>query len=123
MSFKSWDELTELEQASCEFWDMYKAAYGIRPRHVDTSSWKLEQFHEEFKILGAVIEAEEKARIAAEAQAVVVFEKRIADLISSGAADRETALRWIHEAEGSDGDDDYLCFLVGIPYGYIKQIA
>jgi hypothetical protein len=32
------------------------------------------------------------------------------------------ALRWIHEAEGSDGDDEYLCFRAGVPYGYIKSI-
>jgi hypothetical protein len=31
------------------------------------------------------------------------------------------ALRWIHEAEGSDGDDEYLCFRSGVPYGYIKS--
>jgi hypothetical protein len=31
------------------------------------------------------------------------------------------ALRWIHEAEGSDGDEEYLCFLVGLPYGYFRQ--
>jgi hypothetical protein len=36
----------------------------------------------------------------------------------SGAKDREMAMRWIHEAEGSNGDDEYLCFLLGLPYRY-----
>jgi len=30
------------------------------------------------------------------------------------------ALRWIHEAEGSNGDDEFLCYLMGLPYRYFK---
>jgi hypothetical protein len=30
-------------------------------------------------------------------------------------------MRWIHEAEGSNGDDEYLCYLVGLPYGYFRK--
>ena len=40
--FTSWEDMTELEQAQCTFWDMYKDAYGVRPRGVDTSGWTLE---------------------------------------------------------------------------------
>jgi hypothetical protein len=39
-----------------------------------------------------------------------------------GAVDREMAMRWIHEAEGSQGDNEYLCFLNGLPYGYFNLI-
>jgi hypothetical protein len=42
-------------------------------------------------------------------------------LLMSGAKDYQMALRWVHEAEGSDGDDDYLCFLIGLPYGYFGR--
>jgi hypothetical protein len=38
------------------YWDMYKDAYGVRPRGVDTSSWTVEDFEEQFKMLGQVIE-------------------------------------------------------------------
>ena len=41
VDFPSWDELSELEQAQATFWDMYKDAYGVRPRGVDTSGWTL----------------------------------------------------------------------------------
>jgi hypothetical protein len=40
------------------------------------------------------------------------------DLYACGARDREMALRWIHEAEGSNGDDEFLCYLVGLPFRY-----
>ena len=121
--FKSWDELSELEQAQETYWDMYKDAYGVRPRGIDTSSWTVETFLKEFAYLGLVIEREEKARIAAEENAVFSFEKRISDLMFSGAKDRATAMRWIHEAEDTQGDDEYLCYTLGLPYQYFRKVA
>ena len=35
--FKSWEEMTDLEQAQCTYWDMYKDAFGVRPRWIDTT--------------------------------------------------------------------------------------
>ena len=55
--FKSWEEMTALEQAQCVFWDMYKDAHGVRPRGVDTSTWTLEQFEAEFEYLQKTINA------------------------------------------------------------------
>lgn len=118
---RSWEELSLLEQYACQYWDMYKDAHGFRPRGVDTSSWTEEDFRKEFEYLANTIEANYVAEQAAQAEATVRFEQRVADLIVSGARDRETALRWIHDAEGSDGDDEYLCFLVGLPYGYFRK--
>jgi hypothetical protein len=44
-------------------------------------------------------------------------------LMMAGAKTREQALRWVHEAEGSNGDDEYLCYLLGLPYGYFRRAA
>ena len=121
--FKSWDELTELEQAQSTYWDMYKDAYGVRPRGVDTSFWTLEDFEVEFKVLGEVINAEDIARKEAEASATVVFEQRIQSLADAGAKDRATAMRWIHEAEETNGDDEYLAWTLSLPYGYFRKAA
>ena len=121
--FKSWEELTQLEQAQSVYWDMYKDAYGVRPRGIDTSTWTLEQFDAEFEGLGVAIEAEEKVRVAAQQNAVFSFEKRVDDLIFSGANDRATAIRWIHEAEDTNGDDEYLAWTLSLPYGYFRKAA
>ena len=121
--FKSWEELTQLEQAQSVYWDMYKDAYGVRPRGVDTSHWTLEDFDAEFEGLGVAIEAEEKVRNAAQQNAVFSFEKRVDALILSGARDRVTAMRWIHEAEDTQGDDEYLCYTLGLPYMYFRKVA
>jgi hypothetical protein len=119
----SWEELTELEQAQTTFWDMYKDAYGFRPRSIDTSSWTLEQFEDEFVILGQAIEREEIARKASEAKATELFERRVAELISTGAKDSEMAMRWIHEAEETNGDNDFLAWSLGLPYQYFRKAA
>jgi hypothetical protein len=122
-TFKSWEEYSPLEQAAMTYWDMYKDAHGVRPRGIDTSSWTLADFEKEFEYLGRVIDQENTLRLEREEAAQHEFEMRVADLLRSGAKDRQMALRWIHEAEGSNGDDEYLCYLVGLPYRYFAVDA
>jgi len=121
-AFKSWEEMSVLEQYACQFWDMYKDAYGVRPRGIDTTDWTEAQFEAEFVQLGKTIDANYKEQMAQEEVAQHDFEMRVLSLLQTGAKDREMALRWIHEAEGSNGDDEYLCYLLGLPYRYfIKE--
>jgi len=121
--FKSWEEYTPLEQAQCTYWDMYKDAHGIRPRHVDTSSWTLEQFDKEFAELVEVMKANDIAKGIEEAKAIEKFERRCAEMISIGAKDMDMAMLWIHEAEGTNGDNDYLAWTLGLPYQYFRKAA
>ena len=123
-AFKTWEEMSTLEQYACQYWDMYKDAYGVRPRGVDTSAWTEADFEAEFVSLSDTINADYKQQLAQEAVAQHDFEMRVLSLLQTGAKDRGMALRWIHEAEGSNGDAEYLCFLLGLPYRYfIKETA
>ncbi len=119
--FKSWEELSDLEQAQATYWDMYKDAHGVRPRGIDTSTWTLEDFDREFIELGEAINREERERIAAEAEAGKKFEQHVTNTICMGARDRETALRWIMSASEANGDWEYFCFLNGLPYRYFAK--
>ena len=119
--FKTWEEMTVLEQYACTYWDMYKDAYGVRPRGIDTSAWTEEDFEREFFQLSVTIAEEDRIRKESEERAQHDFEMRILSLQQTGAKTREMALRWIHEAEGSNGDDEYLCYLIGLPYGYFRK--
>jgi len=123
VTFKSWEDLTALEQAQETYWDMYKDAYGVRPRGVDTSGWSLEYFEAEFKMLGEEIERENAQQQVDQEKSAHELELRIQNLMMTGAKDRDMAISWIMQAEGADGDFDYLCFLVGVPYGYFKKAA
>jgi len=120
-AFKTWEEMSTLEQYACQYWDMHKDAYGVRPRGIDTSSWTEADFEAEFVILAQTIDANYKEQLIAEEKATIAFEMRVQDLMTSGAKDYAMALRWVHEAEGSNGDEEYLCFLVGLPYGYFRK--
>jgi len=120
--FKSWEEMSTVEQYACQFWDMYKDAYGVRPRGIDTTEWTEEQFEAEFVSLAKTIDENYTEQLAREEVAKHDFEMRMLGLLQTGAKDREMAMRWVHEAEGSNGDDEYLCYLLGLPYRYfIKE--
>jgi len=122
VDFPSWEDMSALEQAQATYWDMYKDAYGVRPRGVDTSGWSLEYFEAEFKMLGEAINQEEIARKASEAQAIVKFEDRVATLMHTGT-DRERVIAWLMDAEGANGDFEYFCFTQGLPYRYFAQLV
>jgi len=117
-------EYTKLELLAGEYSDMYKDTYGFRPRGI-TAGWTEADYEREIDALIPILEAsiaEEKER---ESAAVVCFEKRIVDTIAAGAENRAAAIRWIAAAEnaynGDTLDFEYLCFLVGVPYGYLKK--
>lgn len=120
---QSWEEMSVLEQMQCQYWDMYKDAYGVRPRGIDTTSWTEADFEAEFQMLGKVIEQEDIARKEAEAQATAKFEQHVTNTICMGARDRVTALRWIMDASQAGDDWEYFCFLNGLPYGYFREAA
>ncbi len=122
VDFPSWEDMSALEQAQATYWDMYKDAYGVRPRGVDTSGWSLEYFEAEFKMLGEAINQEEIARKVSEAQAIVKFEDRVAALMHTGT-DRERVIAWLMDAEHANGDFDYFCFTQGLPYSYFRKAA
>ena len=122
-AFKTWEEMTTLEQYACQYWDMHKDAYGVRPRGINTTEWTEADFEAEFVILAQTIDANYKVQLEQEEKATIAFEMRVQELLMSGAKDYAMVLRWIHEAEGSNGDDEYLCFLVGLPYGYFRKQA
>ena len=118
----SWEDMSQLEQAQCIYWDMYKDAYGVRPRGIDTTDWSLEQFEAEFEVLGHVIEQEEIARKKAEAEAIVKFEDKVTNLMHTGT-NRARVIAWLMDSVDANGDAEYACYLFGLPYGYLKEAA
>lgn len=106
--------------------DMHKDAYGIRPHGMDYCDMTEEELNLECDTLHeAVLEsiAEEDS---IQKGAIVRFEKKILELIETGAGDRATAIRWLQEAEEDEqciGDSDYFCYINNLPYKYFKEVA
>ena len=81
--------------------DLYKDVYGIRPRGYNFSKWSNQELESFVNDLSDELErdmAREKA----------VEEKAIRDVMSLGA-DKETALRWLDQADAHFlyGDDEF----------------
>lgn len=116
MSQHSLSELEELEQIYCE---MHKDVYGVKARwyraeSVEAARRDIENLHSAME----VIAAQEK-----ELQETCIreFEDRVRTLIEAGAGDRETAIRWLHQAEDTDGSSTSLEHALGLPYYYLSQ--
>jgi hypothetical protein len=116
----SWNEMSPLEQAQCQFWDMYKDAYGVRPRGIDTSGWTLADFDKEFEFLANLIQQNFEQEQADQKVAVAEFEAKVATLVN-GTTSRETAIAWLMDSVEAQGDPEYACYLFGLPYGYLKE--
>ena len=121
-TFKTWEEMTALEQARETYWDMYKDAYGVRPRWIDTTKWTLEQFEAEFASLATAIEQADIQRKNAEVEAIAKFEDSVTNLMHTGT-NRQRVIAWLMDAEGANGDFEYFCFTQGLPYGYFRKAA
>ena len=114
--------MSELEQAREMYWDMYKDAYGVRPRFIDTTKWTVEVFEAEFASLATAIEQAEVQRKTAEAEAIVKFEDTVTNLMHTGT-NRERVIAWLMDAEGANGDFEYFCYTQGLPYSYFRKAA
>ena len=102
--------------------DMHKDAYGVRPRE-DLSDWTESEFELAFATMERVIAQNEAEEAERQRKAIERFEARVTALIASGASDRATAIRWLHEASSTNGDDDFLCYDQGLPYGYFDAVV
>ena len=86
-------------------WDAYKDVNGVRPRWIDfdaMSDAELSEYAD--RIEQQVVESidADKKR---EQEAAVKFEALVAHLISIGANNRETAIRWLLDEVGVGGKD------------------
>lgn len=76
---------------------------------------------DDLKVQARHVFAEEEKR---EQEAIAEFEGRVQKLIEQGAQTRETAIRWLVQAENDSHmltNPDYFCFNYGLPYGYFKN--
>lgn len=115
-------ELTELEELRGLYSDMHKEAYGWRPRNwAEVATWTAADFAPVLERLRVAAQAAFEQEEREHAEAAVEVEKVITKLIAQGAGNRATAIRWLHESEETNGDDNYLCFVLGLRYEYFKN--
>lgn len=86
----------------CSFSDLHKDVYGFRPSAIMMENWHAMNAKQKETLWNCLCEElEENIKLSkiVEQEAVERFEARVADVISFGADDRQTALRWITGSE------------------------
>ena len=117
MSYTTWDDLTILQREAITYSDLYKEAYGYRPRGMNFDSWTEEDFSREFDILAGIVEFYEAERKVIEATAIQQFEDSITNLMHPGT-NRARIVAWLMLRAGAEGNEDYFCYLTRLPYNY-----
>lgn len=79
--------------------DAFKDAHGVRPRGIYKEWWTESELEIEFKHLSMICEDNRLHETKLEAEALVRFELLIKRTIKYGAADRETAIKWLVDGE------------------------
>jgi hypothetical protein len=100
--------------------DLYKDAYGFRPRGAFWADWDAADDDGKQRIWDYLItalknEMERERELVLENQREL--ESRIAQLQECGAQSREDAIRWLAQSEGcEDRQDGYAAYCFGIDY-------
>jgi len=99
-------------------YEMHKDAYGVKGRHYNFDKMSNKELEEELEHLCKVAQAEREAEEKYEEAAYQTFLKQIAENMKLGAKDKETAIKWILEAEGlaNEKDSSYICYSLGLSY-------
>jgi hypothetical protein len=121
-TMSTWDQLSRKDQLASMHYDFYKDVHGIRPRWMNYDAMSEADLEKELAQLEAESIVEDARRAEAEKRAIDDFEMRVAVLLVSGAKTREQAIDWIKESENASMEDnDYVCYLLGLPYGYLDN--
>lgn len=100
---KSWDGLSELEQLAILYSDAHKDAFGFRP--VDGGIYNpvtVDDYNEALEKLQIRIEEQIDAERVLCLKIQREYETAIEGLVSSGAPDRASAVRWFFQANAPD---------------------
>lgn len=104
------------------FSDVYKDAYGFRPRwnfHLlskkELSDW--------FDTFDKEIERINNENDTREAEGIVKFEYLVKDIQRYCSCDKRKAIKYLMDAENVDGDYGFFEYLNNLPYGYIQKVA
>lgn len=112
---KTWDDLSELEQLESIYCDLHKDVYGVKARWYRADS--VEAARAAIDSLQAALDIQMEQDRQYQQLAIKAFEALAA---SYGGV--ETAKRWQHQAYNTNGDDEFLEYHLGLPYGYFKRV-
>lgn len=113
---------TELEELKDMYCDYHKDVYGVKARWIYGTKVTVE----EMKEMLARLEREYIAQVEEEKQRTAKAEEaareQIRVLMQHGAKGVAMAIRWLHDAQETYGDNRFLDFELGCEYGFIDGL-
>lgn len=104
--------------------DLHKDAYGFRPSQSFWATFAASNGDQKQAIWDDLLETLE-ATVAHERQlknaAIKQFNQVLDTLYQHAAKNFEDAIKYLHQAYDTDGDDEYLEFKMGLPFGHIRK--
>lgn len=117
--FKSWDELTLLEQLYSEYSDTYKDVNGFRPRSKSIDEWTEKGLQEELDYLYKQSEVQISEKIIREEAGVKNFYNLLKDVANLCNTNLTGAMKYLIESEGDDWYDwGYYCMSNDLPFSF-----
>lgn len=101
------------------FSDLYKDVHGIRPRGHEFYTASDERKQEIWDFTLKCLEQEIKEMDARKERAEEAFAALVVSTMKQGAADEDTAVRWLLEGEGVEPaytEGDYVAYCFDLPY-------
>lgn len=108
--------MTELEELRNLYCEMHKDVYGVKARWYQPAS--VEQAKQDL----ARLEQSLIASIAADELAAEKAVKEFNEFVRT-CPDLQTAIRWQHDAYNTAGDNEFLEYHLGLPYGYLSRLT
>ena len=107
------------------FSDLYKEAHGFRPSghyYYMLDMATADQLQAEWDYLLQVSEANFREDERQKAEAYEALMIRLKSLAAANRVDVKTIIRWFHDAESTNGDNEYLDYRLGVKYGTVASL-
>jgi len=106
-----------------EVFEITREVYGYKPNWGALNAMSDDELEAELESLTRSAELEREAEAKQQARNVEKFEQRVQETIAMGAGNRETAIKWIMEAEDVERGYDELRYVLDLPDDYFQEAA
>ena len=103
--------------------DLYKEAYGTRPREGFWSEWDAASNDEKQRIWDSLLDTSDRAaemELECQLEAERELNEHFRRVVDIAGGTREDAIRYLHDAYDTNGSNEYLEYILGVRYGYLS---
>lgn len=107
------------------FSDLYKDATGHRPGagyYVWLDQACQDDLQSEWDYLVKVVDINIREDERQQAEAYADLIARLEELTTTNKVDVKTVIRWFHDCESTNGDNEYLDYKLGVKYGTVAKL-